>query len=220
VQKVSAVYEGGTDYTTSSGTSKGMTYGLGHVFGGGTAGMIGINNSKHETHHTTSSMLATKLAPPSAPATPSQPSAPVYQAPDSWGGFLGCWLWCLLPFDTITLLVCYVFGYRPAWGWLAFFLYAPVILTAIILLVVLVGFVNEVAVKAAARRKHRADLAVWNLGSAQAHTSWQQRCAQIKADGHTRKLNWERLYYCHQCDHVFDPETNRAVASSQMNAIL
>jgi len=43
----------------------------------------------------------------------------------------------------------------------------------------------------------------------QSHATWQQAMSV-----------WNRLFYCHTCDRVFDPSTARHAPTSEMNNLL
>lgn len=113
VQKVSAIRQAGTQHSSSNDTSQGFSVGLGHGFGGGNLGMVGLNTAKHRSSETTHTALASRLSPPSPSRMPDEPRPPGSPAPYTKGGEIGCWLLCLAPLDFITFFVCFLWGYRP-----------------------------------------------------------------------------------------------------------
>jgi hypothetical protein len=202
VQKVSALVEAGTEHSSSSGTTTGYSANLGHVFGGGNFGMVGVNTAKNNTSHTSHTSLANRLRFSSGRPLPPKPEAPpAYQEPQrkaerqlaaAAASFLMC---------AAIIGFFYASGVRMSWNWVLFWLFIPIMVTCVLFMGGAANYLGEAPQRRAAeaaRRQREVELVAWNQNSAQILAKWERRCKDSNARLQRREANWNRLYYCHR----------------------
>lgn len=222
-QKVSVLYNSGTQHSNYSGSSIGHSSHLGHGFSGGNFGMMGLNVADYDARQTTYTELAKRLRPPRKfrlPAKPQPPTPPPKIITGGIAAILSLIVSLLAaPFAGLSYII-YVGGYRPSWGDAAFLMCLPLFVLATCFVVFIVGCFQNAIHRKTANKQYAADLALWHQQSPQAIANWEHQCATIKASWERKKANWERLYYCLRCDHVYNSETSEAALSAEIDSIL